>query len=496
MVVINGKDLTIDEVMRVVDGEEVSIAPESIALLEETRQLVFDLVDDEVPVYGFNVGVGWNKDKAVFKDFFQKYNTNLILSHSIGMGKYSDVDWVRATMLLRVNGFLVGCTGVQVDVAKYYVEFLNKGITPCIPEITSIGMADLGNCAHIGLAMIGEGEVFYKGEIIPASEALKINDLPVINLGPKDGLAIVSSNAYSAGVTVIAINKVRKLLKTANIVFALSLEALDGNTSPFREDTFTHRPYAFNIEMAKEINRHIEGSKIFDYNPNKAVQDPLSFRDVAHVHGAVLSALNYLNDLINVQMNSSDDNPTMLLEQRKILSCANYEPVVWVTAVEMLGQTLTHLSKSSCHRMIKLADPSFTRLERFLSADSNVLGFATLQKTFAALDCEVRFLANPVSSDYYALAGDIEDRGTNASFVARKTIDMIDKINDILAIEAYIACQGISLRLKNDHTLGKNTKKAYETIRESVGFYDADRNVSEDLKKMSNIIKSEVLLTI
>lgn len=494
MVVLNGKDLTIEEVFRVVEGEEVRISDESLELLAEARQLVFDLVDQQVPIYGFNVGVGWNKDRAVFKDFFQKYNTNVILSHSFGVGDYLDEKTTRAVLLLRLNAYLVGCTGAQVEVIQYYETFLNKKIHPAIPEKGSVGVSDLGNVSHIGLAMIGEGEVYYKGELISAKEALELAELEPVNLGPKDGLAIVSSNSHSAGITMMLIKETRELLKTANLVFSLSLEALNGNTSPFLEEPYKRRPYSFNIDMANEIRENIKGSSIWNFNPNKPVQDPLSFRDAAHVHGAVKGALDYLEELIMVQMNSSDDNPCLLLEERKIVSCANYEPISWVLAVEMLGQALAQLSSTSCHRMIKLVNPDFTGLPRFFSPSESVLGFASMQKAYASLNAEIRLLSNPVNNDYLALAGDIEDRGTNAALVAQKTLSIVDNLNRILGIEAYIAAQGVDLRLKKDHILADKTKVAYEKIRKVTPFYDKDRAIYKDLEKMYQLIKSKELI--
>lgn len=491
MIVLDGSNLTIDKVIDIVNGEEVKISDEAMQRLHDARKLVFDLVDDDVPIYGFNVGVGWNKDKAVFKEFFQEYNRNVVLSHCVASGEHIDEKTVRAVLALRLNSLLVGCVGTNVDVPIYFAEFLNKGIHPCMPIKSSVGVADIGNMPFIGLNMIGEGECYYKGEKVKAADALKDAGLAPLELGPKDGLALVSSNAFAGGLAVMLVHETRQLLKTANLVFSLSLEGFDGNMSPFEYSTFIHRPYAFNMKVADEINKNLKGSEVYETKEDKPVQDPLSYRDVAHVHGALLSSLEYLEGLLTTHLNSTEDNPCLLIDERRIISCANFEPIAWVLATELLGQSLTHVSKGACHRMIKLLRPQFSRLPRYLAADDKMYGLGILSRNFSALDTEVRLLSNPVSSDFYSLEGDVEDRGNNSTLVVKKTLDMVKLINQIFAMEAYLAAQAVDLR--DGYRLGEKTKVAYEEIRKVVPFYDKDRNISEDIEKMVELIESQKL---
>ncbi len=492
-VILNGKDLTIEQVVKVArERAKVEISSEAMNTLKASRQLVFELVDSNVPVYGFNTGVGWNKDKRVFKEFFQEYNKNLIYSHCLGVEPFASEEEVRAIMLARLNTLLIGATGIQPEIAVMYTDMLNAGVHPVIPERGSVGEADIACLSHIGLAMIGEGESFYNGKRIASAEALKKAGLEPVVLGPKDGLAIVSSNALSAGEGALVLKDIKDLLDVSDIIYALSLEGLNGNVSPLDKRTHRVRPYPGQAYSAERITEYLEGSYIWEPDWKKPVQDPLSFRGSAHVHGAVRDAVDYVEGLLTIQLNSSDDNPCVIMEDKKIISCSNFEVTNWSLGFEMLGMALSQLSKVACHRIIKLGNPAFTKLSRFLSPSDNVLAFATIQKTFTALDTEIRHLSNPAISDFFALAGDMEDHANNAPYIVQKTRKIVDNMFYILGIEAMHAAQAVDLR--SDIHIGKGTKAAYDSIREAVPFYEKDRNLSVDIKNAYEVLKSGKLL--
>ncbi|MGE5632692.1 MAG: HAL/PAL/TAL family ammonia-lyase [Caulobacteraceae bacterium] len=491
---LNGKDLTIEQVVKVVrDGAAVEITPEAMDTIKASRQLVFDLVDSNVPVYGFNTGVGWNKDKRVFKEFFQEYNRNLIYSHCLGVEPYASEAEVRAIMLARLNTLLVGATGIQPEIAVMYADMLNAGVHPVIPERGSVGEADITCLSHIGLAMLGEGSAFYKGEMMDAGEALKKAGLKPVVLGPKDGLAIVSSNALAAGEGALVLNDIKDLLDISDIIYALSLEGLNGNVSPLDPKTHQVRPYPGQAYSAARITEYLEGSYLWEPDWKKPVQDPLSFRGSAHVHGAVRDALSYVEGLLAVQLNSSDDNPCILMDEKRIVSCSNFEVTNWSLGFEMLGMALSQMSKVACYRIIKLGNPAFTKLSRFLSPADNILAFATIQKVYTSLDTEIRHLSNPAISDFFSLAGDIEDHANNAPYIVQKTRKIVDDLFYILGIEAIHAAQAVDLR--SDIRMGKGTKAAYNAIRQEIPFYDKDRNLSIDIKKAYEVLKSGKLLS-
>lgn len=490
---LNGQDLTIEEVARVArEGAQVEISPEAMKRVEDSRRLVFDLAESNVPIYGFTTGVGWNKDKAVFKDFFQEYNKNLILSHCVAAEPEASEAETRAVMLVRLNALLTGATGIQPAIVTMYRDLLNHGIHPVLPERGSVGEADISNCSHIGLAMIGEGEVYYKGQRMAAKEALMMEGLEPVVPGPKDGLAIVSSNALAAGEGALVLQEVKELVDMADAIYGLSLEGLNGNLSPLDPKTHEVRPFPGQGYSARRVLEYLEGSYLHSPNWKRPVQDPLSFRGTVHIHGSVRDALAYVEEYLRLHINSSDDNPCVILEERRMISCSNFEVTSWVIGFEMLGLALSHLSKMACYRTIKLSTPEFTKLPRFLSPADNVICFGTIQKTFTSLDAEIRHLSNPATADFFSVAGDIEDHASNAPFVVQKTRKIVDNLRYILGIEWMHAAQAVDLR--TDIALGRVTKELHSLLRSRVPFYDKDRNLTVDIKKAYDLIKSGELL--
>ncbi len=492
-VLLNGHNLTLADIKEVVlNCVEVEISEEAKKRLVDSRQLVFDLVDSNVPIYGFNTGVGWNKDKKVMKEFFQEYNRNLILAHCVSVGEEASEKEIRAIMLCRLNELLVGCTGLSPEIPQMYADMLNFKIHPVVPERGSIGEGDIGLLSHIGLAMMGEGEVTYKGKRMDSLTALKAENLQPIVLGPKDGLAIVSSNSFAAGQAACALLELKDFMDIAEIVYAMSLEALNGNTSPLDPETHIVRPYKGQMETAKRVSKLLEGSYIYDLDPEKPVQDPLSFRDTVHIYGAVQDAMEFAEKQLLIQFNSSDDNPCLVFDKRKIMSCANFEPLAWVLAFEMLNISLGHVAKVSCLRTIKLGTPEFTRLNRFLSKRPETICFSTVQKTFMGLFTEISNMINPASLAGLPVAGDIEDVETNATFVVQKTRKIIDTLRYILGIEMLHAAQAFDLREGKKFSI--HTKKAYDIVRKTIPFYDYDRNLTIDINKAYDVIKSRDLI--
>lgn len=493
-ILLNGMDLTIEDVERVARNRvKVEISKEAMERIALGRQMVWNMANSDIPVYGFTRGVGENKDRMVVAKYYQEYNRNLILSHCLGVEPEASEEDVRATMLARLNTLLVGCTGIQPDGVTMYRDMLNYGIHPVMPERGSVGEGDITCLSHIGLAMIGEGEVHYNGVRMPAAEALEKAGLKPVVLGPKDGLAIVSSNALSAGAGALVLKDTADLIDTADILYGLTLEAFRGNVTPLDEGAYKVRPFPGQAHSADRVRRCLEGSYLWLPGVTESLQDPLSLRGSCQIHGAVRDALEYVKKYLLIQLNSSDDNPCLIMSENRIISCANYEPIPWVLGFEMLGLALSHLSRNTCYRIIKLGTPKFTGLSRFLTpADGRVLAYATIQKTFTSLDTEIRHLSNPATADYFSLAGEIEDHANNSPYVVKKTARIVDNLRYILGIEAMHAAQAIDLR--RAARLGKGTRIAYEAIREEIPFLDQDRNLSEDIKKAYSIIKSGKIL--
>lgn len=492
--ILDGRNLTLEEVYSISTGSvQLEIAGETIVQLQKTRDLVYRLADSDVPIYGFTVGVGWNKDKHVFGSYFEQYNRNLIYAHCCSIGPALSEEKVRAVLLARLNTLLSARTGIQLEIVDMYKEFLNRGIHPVIPARGSVGEGDIVNLSHVGLAMIGEGDVFYNGSRVAAMEALDAEGLKPIVLGPKDGLSIVSSNALAAGTGALAFEKAKRLVEVANAVYALSVEGLDGNITPLRPEPNAARRMKSQIVCAEGMRKLLDGSYLEKKGITKTLQDPLGFRCASSINGTVLDALDYIRELLTIQLNATDDNPCIILENEEIISCCNFEITNWVLGFEMLGQAIAHLARSACHRTIKLSTPQFTNLSRFLSPrEGEVQAYQTIQKPFTSLDGEIRHLMNPANTDYFSVAGDIEDHATNAPYVIEKTEKIIDNAFYILGIEAMHAAQAVDLRA--DIEMGKGSKLLYDAIRAKVPFLSIDRPLTPDIQAAYEVLKSDALL--
>lgn len=494
--ILNGDRLSLEDIYQVAyENRLVEISEDAKERVKKARQILFDMAAEGKPVYGLNRGVGWNKDKEFDEDFFEQYNRNLLNSHCLGVGPYHTDEQVRAILLIRLNKALIGCTGLNLDILEHYRKFLNYRIHPRIPMRSSVGEADITTLSHIGLAFIGEEDVSFNGRVINSKLAMEQIGLKPAKLGPKDGLSIVSSNAQGEAMAAIIAKEVKELVKTANLIFCLSLEGLNGVTEQLREDVNKLRGIKGQIESANLCRKFLEGSYLYEYDEHRALQDPLCFRSAHAVNGVLFDVLDYVEKQLLTTMNTTDDNPCIVIEEESSFVSSNFEVTSLAVGVEMIATALSHLSKTSCYRMIKLADPAFTGLTRFLTPkEVTTIAFGTIQKTYTMLDTQNRGLANPSSMDFYALAGGIEDHASNLPLACYKILQMLDNIYYILGIEAMHACQAIDLR--GDIKLGKGTKKAYKIFRGYVDFYDKDRNISKDIKKAYECIKSKELLNI
>ncbi len=494
--ILDGRNLTLEDIYNIAfNFQKVEVDEKARKAVRDGRQVLFDMAAQGKPVYGLNRGVGWNKDKEFDEEFFTQYNKNLLNTHCLGVPPYHSIEDVRAILLLRVNKVLSGHTGMSEQLMQMYVDFLNHGIHPRVPMRGSIGEGDITTLSHIGLAFIGEEDVEYKGEIVNSKIAMDREGIKPIVLGPKDGLSIVSSNAQGEAMAAIAVKEIQEIVDMSNLIFCLSLEGLNGVMEQLREDVNAVRGIQGQIEVAKKCREYLRGSFLHEKDENRALQDPISFRAAHCINGSILDELEFVKKYLNIQLNTTDDNPCIILDENSSFVSANFETTTLAVGVEMLATGLSHLSKSSCYRTIKLADPQFTKLSRFLTAkEVESIAYGTIQKTFTMLDTENRILANPSSMDFYSLAGTIEDHASNLPLAASKLYKILDNIRYIIGIEAMHAVQAIDLRGKKN--LGEKTSKAYELIRRDIPFLDKDRNLSKDIKKAYDLIKSGELLRI
>lgn len=516
-VTLDGSNVTSRDIVDIANGAKVGIDQNAFSKVKKAHEILLNAAKDGQKIYGLTVGVGLNKDKnfvdakgnldpAVIKASTD-FNIGLIHAHCGGVGEDLPLQTVRAILATRLNNMLFAGAGVQEEVVHLYQEFLNQDILPVMPSSGSMGEADITILGHIGLAMLGEGKVYYKGVKMNAGEALQKAGLKKLSPFGKDSLSILSSNAYSAALANLALEDFKQAFEVSKTVFALSLEALNGNVAPFLPEATSLRPYPSFVSTAKEIREILKGSYLWEQNGERALQDPLSYRDATYLFAALKSSIDELEKLMQIQLNSSDDNPGIYIgksskdasfQENKLFTnggavvpTSNFEPLLWVVEFEKASIVLAHNSKASAHRTIKLSDDNFTHLSRFLGTDKTIHAFGAMQKPFVSLAGENEFLANPASLDYSPVAGNIEDIATNAPFVVQKFQKQIDNFYHILGMELIHAAQAIDLRKQKDPNLklSKSTQKLYDEYRKVVKFMDIDRPLSDDFKNSAKFLK-------
>jgi histidine ammonia-lyase len=519
-VVLDGKATTPEMIARIADGESVIVPREALQRVTQGHELVLEAAAQGQRIYGLTVGVGLNKDRQMVDAQGQltpeiiaastRFNAALLHAHSAGVGPDMDTRTARAVLATRLNQILVGGSGVRPAVANKYIQFLNKGITPAMPAEGSVGEADITVLSHVGLTMMGEGDVYYKNEKLPAARALKEASIEPIQPWGKDALGILSSNAYSTGMAALALVDLKQLAHVEKLVYALSLQGLNGNVSPFLEDSLALHPYPEVVSAGAQLRTILAGSSLWQRDDSRALQDPLSYRDAPYLLGEIDKSYSEDRQLIELQLNSSDDNPGVnvgvkpesdLWQARRsyleskdvygaVLPNANFEPLPFVLAFEQTAIALAHGSLASAERIVKLNDPHFTHLSRFLGTDHTLHAFGAMEKPPLALAAANKALAMPVSMDFLPAAGDIEDIATNAPEVIRHLRTEIDNSFQLTGIELISAAQAVQLRQKKDtgFTLSPQTQALLDALRKTVPFRDADVPFTPEFRAASTLL--------
>jgi histidine ammonia-lyase len=517
---LDGRTASPETIARIADGESIAITPAARRRLAVAHDVLLGAAAGGQPIYGLTVGVGFNKNRTMIDArgaltdevvaASTRFNINLIHAHSGSVGPDMSVRVARAVMATRLNAMLDGGAGVQPAIADMYERFLNHGITPVMPAGGSIGEADITVLSHVGLAMLGEGEVYYRGQKMPAAAALEAAGLSPIRPYGKDALAILGSNAYSAGMAALALSDAAQLGRISKLVYGLSLQGFNGNVSPFRANTLALRPFPYTERAGTAVRALLAGSSLWKDDPERPLQDPLSFRSGVYLLGEADRTFETARALLNIQLNSSDDNPGVALSSvptlaqaegtedcagndgSAVLPSANCDPLPWVLAFEEFALALAHNALASAQRIVKLNDPNLTGLSRFLGTDETVHALSAMEKPPIALAMTVKALAMPVSLDYLPAAGGLEDVATNAPEVSQRVQRQIDASYSLLAIELVHAAQAIDLRQRKrpDFTLAPATVPLYRALRDRVPFVGRDRSLTADFRMAETLLRT------
>ena len=524
-VTLTGADLTQDQAWRIAQGEEVAISKKAMKQVTASNRLVMAAARAGVELYGLTVGVGLNKDHHLFdakgdltpevRKASIEFNRNILRSHSVGYGPALSKEVTRLAMVVRLNTMLTGRSGAQPRVVELYRDFLNKGVTPVVPTRGSIGDADITLASHIGSVMMGEWRAEVDGKVVSGAEALKMKGITPLVPEGKDGLGILSSNCVGVAMTMDAMRTMRQALKVSPVVYGLTLEGMNGNVAPFLAQTVNNHPLTGLKEAAAEMRATLKGSYLWNFDKTRALQDPLSFRTTVYTISEAKRALKELDELVNIQINSSDDNPGVILNASKedfdktqvkqyfvdkdgvkgaIIPSANFEPLPIAIAAQRATIALSHVSHNALHRTMRLDEDRFSGLARYLAGPNNPNGhaFGATEDSMVSIYAENIELANPISMHGTPVEGNIEDSASNLPRVAERLKRASNNMFDLYSMELLHNTQAIDLRkMKQDNVkLSDKTGALYNAYRKVVPFVDKDRIFSGDLENGIKILKS------
>ncbi|MDI6845732.1 MAG: histidine ammonia-lyase [Candidatus Saccharicenans sp.] len=489
-VVVDGH-LTIEQVVRVArHNEPVEIHPEAKARIKKCRALLDEKIRQNEIMYGVNTGIGELANVVLTQDQIEKFQRYIIYSHAAGYGKPLPVEAVRAAMLSRISCHCHGYSGLRLEVVELLAEMLNRGVTPVVCEKGSVGACgDLSPMSQIALAMMGEGEAFYKGERLPAREALERAGLKPIVFQARDGLATINGSNVITGLGALTVHDALRWIKNSEIVAAMTLEALNANMKAYDERVHKVRGYPGAIVSAENIRRITEGSELLR-QPGKKVQDAYSLRSTPQVVGAARDAWQWAKYMIEVELNGAADNPIFIPEEDVVLTGANFQGVPQAFALELLGTAITTVCVLSERRVNRLMNPHLNvGLPAFLTRGAGMFsGLMLTQYTAGALVCENRVLSHPAATGSIPAAADQEDFVSMGMTTALKTRQILDNAQAILAIEYIAVAQALDFRRPLKPSPG--VQAAYEVIRKYVAFLDEDRPLFPDINRLKEVVES------
>jgi histidine ammonia-lyase len=509
---INGNDLTPEAVREVaVERRPVLLDPDAREAVGRARAVVDAIVASNTVSYAITTGVGKLSDVRIAPEQIRELQVNLVRSHAVGVGEPLPVAEVRAMMLLRANSLAKGHSGVRAVVIDTLCEMLNRGVTPFVPSQGSVGASgDLAPLAHLALALIGDGEcVNETGARIPTAEALRKAEIKPLVLEAKEAVSLINGTQAMLAVGVLALLAAETLVDSADVIGALTLDALRGTDVAFDERIHKARPHIGQITTAANLRTMLEGSEIRKSHKDcTRVQDAYSLRCIPQVHGAVRDTLAHCREVFEIEINSAVDNPLVFPSTARVGTAALGRPAEQISAagdvlsggnfhgeplafcLDFLAIALSALAGISERRIERLVNPSLNEgLPPFLAPEAGLnSGFMMPQVTAAALVSENKVLAHPASVDSITTSGNKEDYVSMGMTAALKLKRIVENTRNVLAIEAMATAQALDFLLPLKTS--KRGQAAYAAIRAVSPKMEKDRVMYRDFAKIAEVIAS------
>jgi histidine ammonia-lyase len=466
----------------------LSLSDESRKQIQKCRDYLDQkLATSNAPVYGINTGFGSLYNRNIPKDQLEKLQENLVMSHACGTGADVPQEIIRLMLFLKVQSLAYGYSGVQVETVERLIELFNANALPRIYEMGSLGASgDLAPLAHLTLPLIGKGEVWIDGHLIPGTDTLKKLKREPIHLKAKEGLALLNGTQFMSAYSIWCLIHAHRLIKIANTIGALSLDAFDGRIEAFDALVHNIRPHHGQQKVAEDIRKILSGSQLIS-QPKKHVQDPYSFRCIPQVHGASLEAIEYFTKVALTEINGVTDNPNVFPDEDKIISAGNFHGQPLALGLDFLAIALAELGNISERRTYQLISGS-RELPNYLVANPGIhSGLMIPQYTAASLVSQNKQLCTPASVDSIVSSNGQEDHVSMGANAATKAYRVVNNLYSILAIEMITATQAMHFRkpIKTSPML----ENLIDNFRKHVAFIEADRLLHEDMVKAEAFLK-------
>lgn len=497
---LDGNSLTIPDLFAAAtQPSRISLADSSKRKMRRSRELVEEWLEKKERIYGVTTGFGEFSNVNIPFDKIEQLQHNLIQSHAAGTGDPLPPEVVRAMMILRVNALAKGFSGIRPGTVEFITKFFNAGLVPVIPSQGSVGSSgDLVQLAHLVLAMMGKGRVIsnfqiaienWKSKIENSKNALKEHKLNPLSLSAKEGLALINGTQMMTAFAALISFRSKQLCSLADVAAAMSVEALKGSDTPFDERIHKLRPFKGQRDSAKNLRMLLHGSEIRESHRHndQRVQDAYSLRCAPQVHGASRDALEYVEKIVSVEINSANDNPLIFPDERQHLEGGNFHGQPIALAMDFSAIALSELANISERRIERMVNGSLSGLPRFLTRDGGLnSGLMIAQYTAASLVSENKVLAHPASVDSIPTSANQEDHNSMGSISAQKCWRVLRNAQTVIAIELLCAAQAIDFHAPL--RCGKGTRAAYRTIRSRITHLDRDRVLYDDIQKSLELL--------
>ncbi len=490
-VVLDGTNLTVDALVRIArHGERVELHPDSLEKIKACRAMLEEKIQAHEIMYGVNTGIGEFSEIVLTDEQVKDFQRYLIYNHAAGIGDPMPIEHVRGAMASRINVHAHGNSGCRPEITLTLVEMLNKGVTPYVCQKGSVGACgDLAPMSQIALLLLGEGQAYYKGELLSGREAMERAGIPIPGLQARDGLAAINGSNVLTAMSALFLYDANNWLKQAEIAAAMSLEALLANMKPYHPKIHEARGFPGAIRSARAIRMLMAGGDLAEGRLKVKVQDAYSMRSTPQVIGAAHDALAWARSQVEIELNGVADNPIFFPEERLQLSGANFQGSPVSLPMDMAGAAITMVSVLSERRLNRLNNPALSvGLPAFLTKGAGMFSGLMLSQYTADMQIvEQRILSMPASIQSIPAAADQEDFVSMGMNTAIKNMQILDNAYGVLGIEFMAAAQALDFRT---HKVGHGVAKAKEVIRRHVAFLDVDRPLYPDHNTMKELVKS------